>query len=210
MIERALWITGTLLLSIFFGHLALAEYHRVNEIAAFRAQAVSAEDLVAAATSAWQLKTHTADQSLWSAGRVASFAASLEQETVDVLALFSIPRLGLEVPLYDGASALHLNRGVARIDGTAMPGAPGNIGIAGHRDGFFRVLNDIRFGDELTVTTVNGEHTYRVQQLMIVEPDEINVLDHTEENAITLVTCYPFHFVGHAPQRFIVRAVQHP
>ncbi len=123
MIERALWITGTLLLSIFFGHLALAEYHRVNEIAAFRALAVSAEDFLPAETSAWQLNIHAADQSLWSAGRIASFAAGLEQETIAVLALFSIPRLGLEVPMYDGASALHLNRGVARIDGTAMPGA---------------------------------------------------------------------------------------
>ena len=103
------------------------------------------------------------DQSLWSSGRVASYAASLKAETSEVIGLFSIPRLDLEVPLYDKASDLHMDRGIARIDGTAQPGEAGNMGIAGHRDGYFRVLKDIRFGDEMIVTSVNGPQTYRAR-----------------------------------------------
>jgi len=147
------------------------------------------------------------DQSLWSSGRIASYAESLKDDSSEVIGLFSIPRLDLEVPLYDKASDLHMDRGIARIDGTSQPGEAGNMGIAGHRDGYFRVLKDIKFGDELIVTSVNGPQTYRVEQLMIVDPSTVDVLDPTEETAITLVTCYPFYFVGHAPERFIVRAV---
>jgi sortase A len=101
-----------------------------------------------------------------------------------------------------------MDRGIARIEGTAMPGQDrGNVGIAGHRDGYFRVLKDIRFGDEISVTTPVGTQTYVVQQLMIVDPSAVEVLNYTPEPSITLVTCYPFYFVGHAPERFIVRAV---
>ena len=121
--------------------------------------------------------------------------------------VLEIPRLELEVPLYDGASDLHMDRGIARIEGTAMPDESGNMGIAGHRDGYFRVLKDIEFGDELILSSSAGMKRYRVEQLMIVEPSAVEVLDPTEDTSITLVTCYPFYFVGHAPQRFIVRAV---
>jgi sortase A len=148
------------------------------------------------------------DQSLWSAGRVAAFADSLGQQTSPVLGVFEIPKFDLELPIYDGASDLHMDRGIARIEGTALPGQDdGNVGIAGHRDGYFRVLKDIRFGDEISVTTPAGTQTYVVQQLMIVDPSAVEVLNYTPESSITLVTCYPFYFVGHAPERFIVRAV---
>jgi sortase A len=101
-----------------------------------------------------------------------------------------------------------MDRGIARIEGTAMPGQDdGNVGIAGHRDGYFRVLKDIQFGDEISVRTPSGTQTYIVQQLMIVDPSAVEVLNYTPEPSITLVTCYPFYFVGHAPERFIVRAV---
>jgi sortase A len=123
------------------------------------------------------------------------------------LGIFEIPRLELELPIYDGATDLHMDRGIARIDGTAMPGHDeGNLGIAGHRDGYFRVLKDIRFGDEISVTTSAGKQTYVVEQLMIVDPSVVDVLHRTPTPTITLVTCYPFYFVGHAPQRFIVQA----
>lgn len=147
------------------------------------------------------------DQSLWSAGRIASFAASLAENTSPVLGIFEIPRLELELPIYDGATDLHMDRGIARIEGTAMPGHDqGNLGIAGHRDGYFRVLKDIQFGDEILVTTSAGKQTYVVEQLMIVDPSAVEVLHRTPKPTITLVTCYPFYFVGHAPERFIVRA----
>ena len=101
-----------------------------------------------------------------------------------------------------------MDRGAARIDGTAMPGEPGNLGVAGHRDGYFRVLKDIELGDEITITTVDGLESYVVQELLIVDPTAIEVLHPTVQQSVTLVTCYPFYFVGHAPERFIVRAVK--
>ena len=147
------------------------------------------------------------DKSLWSSGRISAFTESLGKDTSEVLGVLEIPRLEFEVPLYDGASDLHMDRGIARIEGTAMPNEAGNLGIAGHRDGYFRVLKDIKFGDEMILNSGTGFKRYRVAQLMIVEPSAVDVLDHTEDTSITLVTCYPFYFVGHAPQRFIVRAV---
>ena len=89
-----------------------------------------------------------------------------------------------------------------------MPGEPGNLGVAAHRDGYFRVLKDIELGDELMITTENGPEAYVVLELKIVDPSAIEVLDPTDEQSVTLVTCYPFYFVGHAPERFIVRAVK--
>ena len=88
-----------------------------------------------------------------------------------------------------------------------MPGDDGNMGVAGHRDGYFRVLKEIKFGDEMIVNSGTALRRYRVEELMIVEPSAVEVLDDTEDTSMTLVTCYPFYFVGHAPQRFIVRAV---
>lgn len=225
IVERLLWISGCVMLSIFLGHLALAEYQRARSVAAFKTQMVArvaipaididaAEAIDSSAAAGNQeinalqaLSPTSPDQSLWSAGRIASYAASLAEQTSEIVGVFEIPRLGLEVPVYESVSELHMDRGIARIDGTASPGQEGNIGIAGHRDGYFRVLKDIKFGDELVLTSANGTHTYTVEQLMIVDPSTVEVLDPTPENAITLVTCYPFYFVGHAPERFIVRAV---
>ena len=223
--ERLLWISGCLMLSIFLGHLALAEYQRTQSIAAFKTQIASnvgavsidvpqeaievtePERVTQEAETVLALSADVPDQTLWSPGRIASYAASLAEETSEVVGIFEIPRLGLEVPVYESVSELHMDRGIARIEGTAEPGQNGNIGIAGHRDGYFRVLKDIKFGDELVLTSAHGTETYLVQQLMIVDPSTIEVLDPTSEKAITLVTCYPFYFVGHAPERFIVRAV---
>jgi LPXTG-site transpeptidase (sortase) family protein len=87
------------------------------------------------------------------------------------------------------------------------PGTEGNVGIAGHRDGFFRALKDIAEGDAIELQTLGGRETYRVERTWIVEPEDVSVLDPTPSRSLTLVTCYPFYFVGSAPQRFIVRAV---
>jgi sortase A len=93
------------------------------------------------------------------------------------------------------------------IEGTALPtSGEGNIGIAGHRDTFFRALQGIRAGDELYLDTVNSTRRYRVTRISVVTPRDVSVLDATLHPSMTLVTCYPFHFVGAAPQRFIVRA----
>jgi sortase A len=116
--------------------------------------------------------------------------------------------LRIEAPVLEGTDDWTLNRGVGHIADTAAPGAPGNIGIAGHRDGFFRALKDIAVGDVIELDTLHETIPYRVERVWIVEPDDVSVLDPTTTPAVTLVTCYPFYFVGSAPQRYIVRAVR--
>jgi sortase A len=100
-----------------------------------------------------------------------------------------------------------LNRGAGWIEGTAGLGSSGNVGVAGHRDGFFRGLKDINEGDAIEIATIDGSLTYKVSEIMIVEPKDVYVLEPTPDPSVTLVTCYPFYFVGNAPQRYIVRAV---
>ena len=203
-LEKMLWFVGVLLTGIYGTHIFFEETKRSNDLVAFKAtlQSSASSELPVDRIGA------TPEQSLWSEGRIAAFTESLSQPTSDVLGILEIPRLSLEVPVYDGASDLHMDRGAARIDGTAMPGEPGNLGVAGHRDGYFRVLKDIELGDEITITTVDGLESYVVQELLIVDPTAIEVLDPTVQQSVTLVTCYPFYFVGHAPERFIVRAVK--
>jgi LPXTG-site transpeptidase (sortase) family protein len=101
-----------------------------------------------------------------------------------------------------------LDRGLGHIRHPALPGADGNSGIAGHRDGFFRGLKDIQPGDTIEVDTLDRKDIYRVERTWIVDPSDVSVLDPTAAPSLTLVTCYPFYFVGSAPQRFIVRAVR--
>jgi sortase A len=117
-----------------------------------------------------------------------------------------IPRLGLSAIVVEGTSNATLRRAVGHIAGMALPGQPGNIGFAGHRDTFFRPLRDIRKDDVITVTTLREAYQYRVESARVVEPGDIAVLDRGEKEVLTLVTCYPFYFVGSAPNRFVVRA----
>jgi len=106
----------------------------------------------------------------------------------------------------EGDDARTLARGVGHIPGTALPGWSGNVGLAGHRDTFFRALHDIRLGDDILVTTLQDSYRYRVVSSEIVSPDETRILDASALPSLTLVTCYPFHFIGSAPKRFIVHA----
>ncbi len=107
-----------------------------------------------------------------------------------------------------GTDDFVLDRAVGYIEDTALPGTDGNSGIAGHRDGFFRGLKDIAVGDSIELETLTGRETYHVERTWIVNPEDVSVLDPTPVRSLTLVTCYPFYFVGSAPQRFIVRAVR--
>ena len=124
----------------------------------------------------------------------------------DVLGRIEIPRLGMMVAILEGTKSRTLRLGVGHIKGTAFPGEPGNIGIAGHRDTFFRGLRDIRSSDEIQIQTANGLSRYEVDWVRIVAPETIGVLAPSPESAITLVTCYPFHYIGAAPERFVVHA----
>jgi len=149
----------------------------------------------------------TPDQSLWSPGRVSAWRKALSAPAPDPLAVLRIPKIHLEAPVLPGTDDGTLDRGVGHIEDTANPGAEGNTGIAGHRDGFFRGLKDIIRGDVIELDTLQGSDSYRVERVWVVDPDDVSVLDPTSTRALTLVTCYPFYFVGSAPKRFIVRAV---
>jgi sortase A len=162
----------------------------------------------AAFQSAAALGESTPDQRLWSAARVLAWRDTEGRQSPVPLAVLRVPGIGLEVAVLEGTDDWTLNRAVGRIEGTANPGEAGNSGIAGHRDGFFRGLKDVRAGDALEIETRGAVHHYRVERTWIVQPDDVSVLDPTEVSAVTLVTCYPFYFVGSAPQRFIVRAVR--
>ena len=117
-----------------------------------------------------------------------------------------IPRLGVSAVIRAGSDARTLRLAVGYIPGTSLPGDAGNVGLAGHRDTFFRKLRDINPDDEIRVTTKEGVFHYYVQRTTIVMPQDVWVLDRTSYPALTLVTCYPFNYIGSAPKRFIVRA----
>src|SRR5688500_6284297 len=118
-----------------------------------------------------------------------------------------IPRLGVSAVVRTGTDARTLRLAVGHIPGTALPGEGGNVGLAAHRDTFFRRLRDIKADDEIIVTTPDGRFRYSVEGTKVVNPTDVWVLDATAKPALTLVTCYPFSYVGSAPQRFIVRAI---
>lgn len=148
------------------------------------------------------------DLSLWSPERVSAWRKALSEPGPAPLAVLRIPKLRLEVPVLPGTDDRTLDRAVGHIEDTAEPGTDGNSGLAGHRDGFFRGLKDIALGDAIELDTLQGKELYRVEQTWVVEPEDVWVLDPTPTRALTLVTCYPFYFIGSAPQRFIVRAVR--
>lgn len=133
------------------------------------------------------------------------FSAANVSENVP-LGRMEIATIGLTAMIQEGTTSRILQRGVGHITGTALLGQPGNIGLAGHRDTFFRKLRDIHEGDEITLTTLTGSFLYQVELISIVEPQDSQVLRDTGGDVLTLVTCYPFSFVGPAPKRFIVRA----
>jgi sortase A len=122
------------------------------------------------------------------------------------LGRIEISAVGLTVMVLEGADEGTLRRAVGHIRGTPMPGQRGNVALAGHRDTFFRGLRKIRVNDEITLTTLSGSYRYRVDSTKVVKPEETEVLEDDGDDILTLVTCYPFNFVGSAPSRFIVRA----
>lgn len=145
------------------------------------------------------------DQSLWSESRIRAFAASEGLEVAPPVAVLRIPSLDLAVPVYPDQRELHLNRGVGLVEGSGSPDKGGNAAIAGHRDGFFRVLMNAKVGDVIEVQTRLAVHRYRITSIDIVDKIDNRLLADTEEPTVTLVTCYPFYFVGSAPRRYLVR-----
>lgn len=117
-----------------------------------------------------------------------------------------IPRIDLYAVVFEGTSEDTLARGVGHLTGSAAPGERGNLVLAGHRDTFFRELRGIRKGDNITLRSLDGKFRYRVESTAIVYPDQTEVLQAGNEPSLTLITCFPFRYIGNAPQRFVVRA----
>ena len=193
-VEFTFYLSGIALLAVFFHIRADGERQREEGVQAFHAADAGLSTLT------------PPNQDLWADKRVAEYEESLRIEAEPPLAVMTIDKLDIQVPVYNGADDFNLNRGVARIKGTASVDDTGNLGIAGHRDGFFRGLKDIAMGDQIALQTTRGEVIYTVSSIEIVEPSDVSVLASTSEKTITLVTCYPFYYVGHAPKRFIVKA----
>jgi sortase A len=143
---------------------------------------------------------------LWSKKRARAYRESLVAKTDRPSGILRIPSLDIEVPIFDGDDDLTLDRGVGRIIGSARIGTAGNTALAGHRDGFFRALKDISIGAHLEVVTPDRTIHYLVEQTEVVAPEDVSVLAERGAPSLTLVTCFPFYFVGDAPKRFIVHA----
>jgi len=207
LMERIAWAVAVVLGGTWATARVVAWSEARRSLAAF-------EDVVRAPSTAsapGELElAATVDQRLWDAGRIKAYARALTRPAPPPLAVLRIPRLDLEVPVLEGTDEWTLDRGVGHIEGTVGPADSGNIGIAGHRDGFFRVLKDVAAGDVLELALRSGVRRFRVDKLAIVGPDDAEVIAPTTRSLVTLVTCYPFYFVGSAPQRFIVQASEQP
>jgi sortase A len=199
VLECTLLVCGGLLLVVFAAglferlvspRLALRQFERARETAA-----------VVIPASQGPL-----DFSRWSAKRVRAYRDSLLSMKELPLAVLRIQRLHIQVPVYEGTDELVLNRGAGWIAGTARPGEADNVGIAGHRDGFFRGLKDVTAGDTIELSSTGETAVYQVDRIEIVSPDDVEVLRPRRTPSLTLVTCYPFYFIGSAPQRYIVHA----
>jgi sortase A len=185
----ALMSAGVLLLATFVVPTAYGRAMSSLAVAAFRAQSSS--------------------NSLWDSARIRAYKKTLGTKMAGPEALLRVPKVGIEVPIFEGTSDLVMNRGVGHVSGTAMPGEMGNMAISGHRDGFFRGLKDLAVGDKIEVlrnAEIGRTDTYVIDQIKIVRPQDTSVLKASDKSTLTLITCYPFYYVGAAPERYIVQA----
>lgn len=187
ILERALVVVGVLLLG-YYGYVS---------VEARLYQAYENRELDAILQSGPSANSH---------GAAATRATRAAPEPGTVIGRIEIPRLRVSTIVRAGSDARTLRLAVGHIEGTAFPGGSGNVGLAGHRDTFFRRLEEIQPDDEIRLVTPDGTFVYQVERTDVVRPDDIWVLDPTDTPTLTLVTCYPFTYVGSAPERFIVRA----
>lgn len=218
-IERLLFLIGIVCLGIWAYAFVdarlyeMREERRLEEALRQRASVVSQPTRTAAATSTPAAETdalssfQTEEKDKKETEKES--ASHREKETLDegdLIGRIKIPRIGVSAIVLHGVGKKTLRRGVGHIPGTPLPEHEGNVGLAGHRDSFFRALKDIRKDDTIELTTLDGTFEYKVEWTKIVLPEETYVLADEGAPALTLVTCYPFYYVGSAPKRFIVRA----
>lgn len=205
ILESGFLTVGVILIAAFLLVRGWGSYQSSSDIRAFE-QAVASDAVQRDnANNGATRYSPEPDYSLWSEQRVSDYLAGNALRDDPPLAILSIDKLDLKVPVYNGTDEINLNRGAGRIKGTARIDAVGNLGIAGHRDGFFRVLKDVEVGDSIDMLTYQGNKEFVVSSITIVDPTDVSVLAPTDESTITLVTCYPFYYVGHAPKRYIVK-----
>lgn len=200
--EMTSWAVGIVLLGSYLTLRLSADWARRDGVETF--QALRHVALAQTPTSRLSGPPRQSHRALWSQARMLAFQRTTLREKPE--GILRIPALGLVVPIYPGTSSSELDRGAGHIQGTAALDSEGNAAIAGHRDGFFRKLGRMRIGQTLYVQTLSDTRAYRVTETRVVDPSDVSVLAPTARPSITLVTCYPFYFVGPAPRRFIVRA----
>lgn len=216
-LELLCWGLGLALL----GYAALLKLHEAQASeAGLQAFALAAADNHAApdpasnttpATSAGVFaldELRAVDQSLWSKKRIAQFAEIHKTNNDMPLAVLRIDDLKILVPIYPDASDFNLNRGAGWLEDTAGVDERGNIGIAAHRDSFFRALKDAKKGQKISLQTLQGTRHFTLAKIQVIDPSDVSVLEPTSDTRLTLVTCYPFYHVGSAPQRYIVTATE--
>ena len=196
-IERTLWCAGFVLILAYSGLRGYAEHGRRH---AFE----QLEDPVVAETTDLVASRPVAT-GLWSDTRIREYQRTLSLTVEPPIALLRIARIALEVPVFSDERELHLIRGAGLVTGMQPPGIGGNMGVAGPRDGFFRLLKDARVNDVIELQTRQRLYAYRITAIRIVSATDTSLLADTPDPRITLVTCYPFYHVGAAPQRYVVK-----
>ena len=200
--ERLLLVLGVLMLALYVGagiHQGVLSRAELRRFEAQQPGLVVAPRPVA-------LITASPDFSLWAQQRVKDYQESLAAHFAPAIGILRIPRIHVEVPVLEGTDDLSLNRGVGHVAGTPHPGENGNVAIAGHRDGFFRGLKDVGLGDRIEMVSPQRTETFIIDRITIVERRDVSVLQPRAHSSLTLITCYPFYFIGSAPKRYIVQA----
>ena len=205
-LERLLFAIGAALIVFYVGVLAFRAVGSRLAVQSFEAakESQSKPESAPRPKVAVELPSTAVDVRRWAVKRIAAYRESLGRQFAPPLAVLRAPSVGIETPVFDGTDELVLNRGAGRIVGTSRPGEAGNVGIAGHRDGFFRALKGIAIGDTLTLDTGASTDVYVVKNITIVDKTDVSVLAQTTQPSMTLVTCYPFYYLGDAPRRYIV------
>lgn len=211
VLELACWGVGLLLIAVYFGATTGFENERREGIDMF-ARAQAAAGYPGDSGSIATALPPTVGQQPQTGAQTNDRHETPGQTETDrndslPVALLRMRGVGLEVPVFDDISERNLSRGAGWIPGTASPNAGGNMAIAAHRDQYFRALKDVAIGDLLELEGLSGQRDYKVTSITIVEPEDLWPLDPAEVDTVTLVTCYPFYFIGSAPKRYIVQAI---